>query len=487
MLTFMHWLKSSTGSLKEDGKMPLKLYNTLSRKKEAFKPLKGKSVGYYTCGPTVYNFAHIGNFRAYSFQDLLKRYLRFKGFQVKHAMNITDVDDKTIRDSQKEGIPLKEFTQRYTRSFFEDIEKLRIENADIIVPATEVIPEIVELIKALLKKGLAYKSPDGSVYYNIKKFKPYGKLSKLKIKKLKAGARVSQDEYEKEQASDFALWKAWDLNDGNVFWETELGKGRPGWHVECSAISMKCLGESFDIHSGGVDLIFPHHENEIAQSQAATGKSFVKYWVHCGFLLVDGKKMAKSAGNFYTLRDLKLEEKGFRALRFLLLNSHYRQEQNFTFQALKDCENTIGKIDEFVEKVQDAGGKQDGKIASEILKAKKEVEKALDDDLNVPKAWSAFFGFLKKANSKLDKRKISAKNSQEIIAFLKELDSILPIFKFGFVQEIPEEVQRLAEERENARKAEDWKRADEIRSQILAKGYRVDDTQEGTRVKKAES
>lgn len=466
--------------------MALKLYNTLSRKKETFKPLVGNTVRMYTCGPTVYNFVHAGNLRAYSFEDLLKRYLRFKGFKVKHARNLTDIDDKTIRDSIKEGISLKEFTERYTKAFFEDSERLRIEKSDVVIPATSVIPEIVELIKTLLRKGFAYKSADGSIYYNIKKFKNYGKLSKLKIKSLKAGARVSQDEYEKAQASDFALWKAWDANDGDVFWETELGKGRPGWHIECSAISMKALGESFDIHTGGIDLIFPHHENEIAQSEAATGKKFVKYWVHCGHLLVDGRKMSKSLHNFYTLKDLNLNEKGLRALRLLYLNSHYRQEQNFTLEALKNSEKTIEKIDEFVEKVQSAEGKQDSKLGKEILKARNAVEKALDDDLNAPKAWSAFFTFVNKINSKLDSGKVGEKNSAEVLAFLKELDSVFPIFKFSFKQDIPAEIMALAQQRELARKSNDWQRADELRKQLQGKGYRIDDTAEGPRVRKME-
>jgi len=466
--------------------MALKLYNTMSRKKENFQPLESGIVKYYTCGPTVYNFAHIGNLRAYSYQDLLKRYLRFKGFKVIHAINLTDVDDKTIRDSRKEGTSLKEFTQRFTKSFFEDIAKLRIEEGDLIVPATEVIPEIVVLIKKLLEKGFAYKSPDGSIYFNVKKFKNYGKLAKIKTKDLKAGARVQQDEYKKEQASDFALWKAWDENDGDVFWETELGKGRPGWHVECSAISMKCLGESFDIHSGGIDLIFPHHENEIAQSEAATGKPFVKCWSHCGYLLVDGKKMSKSLHNYYTLKDLNLNEKGLRALRFFFLNSNYRQEQNFTKEALKNYENTIEGIDELVEKVQNSKGKHSAKVVSLILKAHKGIENALDDDLNAPKAWAAFFEFSKKINALLGAGKIDSENTAEIVLFLKELDSIFPIFKFELKQEIPPEIQKIADERETARAAKNWKKADELRNLLKHKGYFIADSTEGPKVKKIE-
>ncbi|MEM7819165.1 MAG: cysteine--tRNA ligase, partial [Candidatus Aenigmatarchaeota archaeon] len=284
--------------------MVLKLFNTLTRKKEVFKPIKKNEVRMYTCGPTVYDFAHIGNFRTYVWQDILKRWLLFKGFKVKHVMNLTDIDDKTIKGAREQGISLREFTEKYIKAFFEDSKTLNLLPADVYPRATEHIREIVELIKILIEKGYAYKGEDGSIYYDISKFKDYGKLSKLKIKELKAGARVKSDSYTKEEAYDFALWKAWDPEDGEVFFETEIGKGRPGWHIECSAMSMKYLGETFDIHTGGVDLIFPHHENEIAQSEAATGKKFVNYWLHAEHLIVEGRKMSKSLGNFYTLRDL---------------------------------------------------------------------------------------------------------------------------------------------------------------------------------------
>ena len=274
--------------------MGFKLYNTLTHKKELVKPIKDNQIAMYSCGPTVYDFAHIGNFRAYICSDILKRYLKYSGFKVKHVMNITDVDDKTIKGANKEGISLKEYTSRYEKSFFEDLETLNIDKADVFPRATEHIPEMVSIIKKLLKGRIAYKSEDGSVYYNISKFKDYGKLSHTKVKQLKEGARVKQDSYEKEEAKDFALWKAYDKEDGNVFWETEIGKGRPGWHIECSAMSIKHLGEHFDIHGGGVDLIFPHHENEIAQSEASTGKKFVNYWFHNEHLLVNGQKMSKS-------------------------------------------------------------------------------------------------------------------------------------------------------------------------------------------------
>jgi len=303
--------------------MTVHVYNTLTRQKEEFKPLKGKQVGFYSCGPTVYNVIHIGNLKSFLAEDVLKRYLTYKGFKVKHVRNITDVDDKTIRDSQKEGVSLKEFTDRYTKAFFEDLETVRILPADVYPKATEHIKQMVALVKKLLDKGIAYKGEDGSIYYDITKFPEYGKLAHIDFKTLKTGARVKQDEYEKGQAQDFALWKAWDKEDGKVFWETEIGKGRPGWHIECSAMSMAYLGDSFDIHGGGEDLIFPHHENEIAQSEGATGKKFAKYWVHNAFLQVNGEKMSKSLGNFYTLRDLK----GYNpiAVRYLMISGNYRR------------------------------------------------------------------------------------------------------------------------------------------------------------------
>src|SRR3989338_8353872 len=315
--------------------MPLKLYNTLTRKKEVFKPIKDKIVNLYTCGPTIYDYAHIGNFRAYICSDILKRYLKYKGFKVKHIMNITDVDDKTIKGANQQKISLKDYTKKYEKIFFEDIEALNIDKADVFPKATEHIKEMIDLVKKLLKNGIAYKSEDGSIYYDISKFKDYGKLSHTKIKELKEGARVNQDSYEKESANDFALWKAYHEEDGNIFWQTEIGKGRPGWHIECSAMSMKYLGSHFDIHAGGVDLVFPHHENEIAQSEAFTGKKFVNYWFHNEHLLVDGRKMSKSLGNYYTLRDLLTKNYNPKAIRYLLLSTHYRQQLNFLKKNLK--------------------------------------------------------------------------------------------------------------------------------------------------------
>ena len=332
----------------------IRLFNTLTRKKETFIPIDEGEVRMYTCGPTVYDYAHIGNFRAFLFEDLLKRWLEYRGFKVTHVMNITDVDDKTIRGSQKQQIPLRQYTEYYTKAFFEDVAVLSIEPADYYPRATEHIPEMVALINRLMEKGYAYKGEDSSIYYAINKFKNYGKLSKIKVRELKAGARVKVDEYAKEEAMDFALWKAWTKEDGDVFWETELGKGRSGWHIECSAMSMKYLGETFDIHCGGVDNMFPHHENEIAQSEAATGKKFVNYWLHNEHLLVEGKRMAKRYGNFYTLRDLLKMGYDPKAIRYLLLSTQYRQQFNFTFEGLDAAKGAIERLRNLMRRLQDA-------------------------------------------------------------------------------------------------------------------------------------
>ncbi|MBU0635515.1 cysteine--tRNA ligase, partial [Candidatus Micrarchaeota archaeon] len=311
----------------------LKLYNTLSRKLESFLPLHDKKAGLYTCGPTVYNTPHIGNWRAFVWEDLLKRYLKFKGFQVTHVMNLTDVDDKTIKGSKEQGKSLQAFTNPYKKEFFKELKELNIEPADQYPEATQHIPEMVSMVQKLLKNDLAYQEKDGNIYYSIKKFKNYGKLSKFKLKKLKAGARVNQDEYEKKAANDFALWKAWTPADGEVYWETKIGKGRPGWHIECSAMSTKYLGETFDIHTGGVDNLFPHHENEIAQSKGAHQKPFVKYWLHVKHLLVNGKKMSKSLGNVYKLEDLK--QFSFKTIRMALLIGHYRKQLDFRLKEVE--------------------------------------------------------------------------------------------------------------------------------------------------------
>ena len=464
--------------------MGFKLYNTLTHKKELVKPIKDNQIDMYSCGPTVYDFAHIGNFRAYICSDILKRYLKYSGFKVKHVMNITDVDDKTIKGANKEGISLKEYTSRYEKSFFEDLETLNIDKADVFPRATEHIPEMVSIIKKLLKGRIAYKSEDGSVYYNISKFKDYGKLSHTKVKQLKEGARVKQDSYEKEEAKDFALWKAYDKEDGNVFWETEIGKGRPGWHIECSAMSIKHLGEHFDIHGGGVDLIFPHHENEIAQSEGSTKKKFVNYWFHNEHLLVNGQKMSKSLGNFYTLRDLLGKGCSPKAIRYLLLSANYRVQLNFTEESVKASENAVQRLNDFMIKLKEIKGNNENKGIKKIIdNTKKEFQKAMNDDLNISLALSHVFEFVKEINTLMMESKIGKKNAEELIKLMHELDKVLGILEEK-EEELSPELKKLIDERENARKEKDFAKADKIRNELKEKGIILEDTKDGIRWKK---
>ena len=460
----------------------IRFFNTLNRQKEAFTPIRPGEVGMYTCGPTVYGYAHIGNFRAFLFEDLLKRWLKHRGFKVLHVMNLTDVDDKTIRGSQKQGISLKHFTEYYAKAFFEDASTLNIEPADHYPRATEHITEMVALIKKLLDKGYAYRGEDGSIYYAIKKFKAYGRLSKIRVGELKTGARVKVDEYAKEEAQDFALWKAWAPEDGEVFWETELGKGRPGWHIECSAMSMKYLGENFDIHCGGVDNIFPHHENEIAQSEAATGKHFANYWLHNEHLLVEGKRMAKRYGNYYTLRDLIGKNCDPRAIRFLLLSTHYRQQINFTFEALEAAKSAVERIENLLRRLNDVSGTSTlGKIEQLIEKVQSQFGDAMDDDLNTNVALASLFDFVREVNNLIDTNMLTIAEAKQAQKFLASLTKVFGIL--GEVEEetLPQEAQELIAKREEARKAKDWKKADELRQRLRAIGFVIEDTTQGVR------
>ncbi len=462
--------------------MVLRLYNTLLRKKEVFKPIKNRHVGMYTCGPTLYDYPHIGNYRAYIAADLLKRYLKYKGFKIKHVMNLTDVDDKTIRDSQKQKVSLKKFTKKYEKAFMEDIDILNIEKADIFPKATEHIKDMVDVIKILLDKGIAYKGEDGSIYYSVSKFKGYGKLAHIKVKELKAGARIKQDEYTKETASDFALWKSWDKADGDVFWETEIGNGRPGWHIECSTMSTKYLGDHFDIHTGGIDLIFPHHENEIAQAEAVTGKKFVNYWIHNEWLLVAGKKMSKSLGNFYTLRDLL--DKGYdaMAIRYILLATHYRQKLNFTFKDLDAAKNSLQRLNDFILRLDETKeNKNNKKIPKLIEKTKQDFEKAMDDDIEIPEALAVIFNFIKSVN----RLKISKEDAKQIKDLMLEFDYVFGLNLDKIKKEkLPKELMDLIRQREKARKEKDYSKADKIRNQLKKKGIILEDTPQGVRWKK---
>lgn len=465
----------------------IKLFNTLTRQKEDFKPIVEGKVGIYTCGPTIYDFAHIGNFRAYVCADIIVRYLEYLGFKVTHVMNLTDVDDKTIKNSIKEGISLKEYTEQYKEAFFEDLKKLNIRKAEFYPEATKTINEMVAIVKKLMEKGFAYRGDDNSIYFSVKKFKDYGKLANIKMDELKEGARVKQDEYEKDQANDFALWKAWDENDGDVYWETEIGKGRPGWHIECSAMSMKHLGPHFDIHTGGEDLVFPHHQNEIAQSEAANDTKFVNYWMHNAFLLVEGKKMSKSLGNFYTLRDLI--KKGYKpkAIRYLLFSAQYRTPLNFTEEGVKGAECCVERLLEFMDKINDvkesSSAKNNDEAGKLIAKLKEGFENAMDDDLNTCEALGAIFEFVREINKLIAENNLSKNDAEKIEGSMLKIDQVLGVLEVE-KEAVPEEVMNIVKEREEARKAKDWSRSDELRDKIKDMGYELKDMPDGTKVKK---
>jgi len=460
----------------------LKLYNTLTRKKEVFKPLEEGKVKFYACGPTVYDYPHIGNFRSFFLADLIYRYLTYKGYEVKFVMNITDIDDKTIKRSGEEGVTLKEFTERYTKIFFEGLEALNIKRATVYPRATETVPQMIELIKKLMEKGYAYERKD-AVYYDISKFKDYGKLSKIKLEDIKAGARVNVDEYDKEHPADFALWKKSTPEEieRGIYFDSPWGKGRPGWHIECSTMSMHYLGETIDIHSGGVDLIFPHHENEIAQSEAATGKPFVRYWVHGEHLLVNGEKMSKSKGNFYTLKDLM--DMGYEplALRLLFLKAHYRTQMNFTLEELKKAEETLKGLWDFVDRIREwKGGEDNPEVKSLIEKAVKKFEEYMDDDLNTPGALASVFEFVHEVNKLMNENKLSKENAEEIYRTMLNFDKVFGILKIK-KKSLPEWAKKLIEEREKLRKEKRYEEADKIREELKKKGIIIEDTPHGPR------
>jgi len=450
--------------------MSLEILNTLTREKEIFKPINPHKVGLYTCGPTVYNHLHIGNWRAYIYADLLKRYLKYIGYDVMHVMNITDVEDKIIREVEAQHKSLKELTEFYTEEFFKDRDLLNILPASTYTKATDYINEMVILIQKLIEKGFAYKTDDGSVYFDIKKDKEYGKLSHFKLSDLKENAdnRLKKDEYEKENAQDFALWKAWDEKDGDVFWDTELGKGRPGWHIECSAMSMKNLGESFDIHTGGVDNIFPHHENEIAQSECATGKSFANYFMHNEHLLVDGQKMAKSAGNFYTLLDLIKKGIDPIAFRLWLYTSSYTTRTNFTIETVEGAQTALIRLREAFLAFPDEIGEVNKEYKNRFIEY-------LDNNLDSPKALTLVWELLKDSPIKDKDKK----------ATLLDFDKVLGLGLDKIKREIiPNEIKQLVEERNQARRGKNWVKSDDLRAKINSLGYEVKDTDEGSKISK---
>lgn len=473
--------------LKEEIFMSLRFYNTLTRSVQEFVPLKEGEVSLYICGPTVYNYPHIGNLRTYLFGDLLHRWLLYKGYKVHYIMNLTDVDDKTIRNSMQKGISLGEYTEFYKKAFFEDLKLLNILPAEMYPAATDHIKDMIALIQKLLEKGFAYVTEDG-VYFRVSSFKGYGQLANLEKDQLKAGAsgRLSADEYTKENISDFALWKKWTPSDGEVKWDAPFGAGRPGWHIECSVMSMKYLGETLDIHAGGVDLIFPHHTNEIAQSEAATGKKFVNYWLHATHLIVDGEKMSKSKGNFYTLQDLI--NKGFssRAIRYALFTTHYRKPLNFTFDLIHQSESALKRIDDFILMLRSVGEDENkkGGFSNIFQSTKKKFEDSLDDDLNISEAMSALYELIRISYER--KEELTEKVAGKILSLIENMDRVLGFIFVEKKEGLTEEEKKLIEERRQARLNKNFKKADEIRQILLEKGIELRDTKDGviwTRIK----
>ncbi len=461
----------------------IRFYNSLSHQTEELAPLVPGQIGLYTCGPTVYNFAHIGNFRCYAFEDLLKRTLAASGLKVKHVMNLTDVDDKTIRGSRAENLPLRQFTQRYKDAFHQDIHTLRIVPADVYPAATETIPEMIELIQKLFDKGLAYQADDKSVYFSIAKWPKYGQLVRLDRDNMRAGVRIKLDEYAKDSVADFALWKAWDEADGDVWWDSPWGRGRPGWHIECSAMSSKYLGPTFDIHCGGIDNMFPHHEDEIAQSESVTGKKWVNCWLHCEHLMVNNTKMSKSLGNFYTLRDLL--EKGYtgREVRWVLIGTHYRKKLNFSLGALDQARETLSRFGAFFARMKAVTQAGDGSEVRELLdRTGEQFRAAVADDLNSAGAAAALFTLVRDGNRLADEGALSAAGAKAILEQCRDFDRIfgcLAVDEAPAAEAIPDEVAALAEERAQARKNRNWAESDRLRDAIKAAGYAVEDAPGG--------
>src|SRR6266571_530911 len=455
----------------------LKLTNTLTGSQEVFTPLDGSTVRMYTCGPTVHNHAHIGNLRTYVFEDILRRHLRSKGWALKHVMNITDIDDKIINRAIEADQDIKTYAEPYTRAFFEDCGKLRIERPDIITPATDYIPEMIDLVQRLLDAGYAYREGD-SIYYRISRFPNYGRLSKLDQRELKVGARVDADEYEKEEPRDFVLWKA-PKDSREPRWQAPFGEGRPGWHLECSAMAMKQLGETLDIHCGGVDNIFPHHENEIAQSEAVTGHPFARFWIHGEHLLVEGEKMAKSTGNFFTLRDLV--EKGYEplAIRYLLVSVRYRKQLNFTFDGLKEAKAALDRIKEFIFRLTTAKLQPGSNpaLAAAITAARDQFEASLDDDLNTSGALGAFFVLIGECNVAMAAGNLQEDNRGEIKKWLDIVDERLAIIpSMEHLVQGDEVIEALVAQRNEAKRKRDFALSDKIRQELRDRGVLIEDT-----------
>lgn len=465
--------------------MALRFYNTLTQELEIFEPLIGNTVRMYTCGPTVYNFVHIGNFRTFTFQDILRRWLRYRRFELNHVMNITDVEDKIIANAAKEGKSIEEYTAVYTRAFFEDAATLRLEQPEHVAKATEHIPVMVEAIQQLAAKGCTYVS-DGSTYFRISSFPQYGKLSHNDFSGIRSGARVDMDEYEKADARDFVLWKS--RRNSEPFWETTLGEGRPGWHIECSAMAMKYLGETLDIHAGGVDLTFPHHENEIAQSESITGKPFSRFWLHSEHLHIESQKMSKSLGNFYTLRDLLQMGYEPEPIRYLLASVPYRKKLNFTFEALKGAAKSIERLREFEIRLASTKLRpgRNEQLSERTREAVRRFEESLDDDLNTAEALAAVFEYVRAMNTALDQYEFLEENRWEAARVLEIFDSVFDVLKpaRSTVTLSDAEIDAYIEERAQARKGRDYARADEIRALLQDKGVLLEDTKDGVRWKR---
>jgi cysteinyl-tRNA synthetase len=470
----------------------IRFHNTLTNRLEALAPVHPDEVRIYTCGPTVYDFAHIGNFRTFVFQDILRRFLHSRGLRVLQVMNLTDVDDRIIQKAALAGVSLREYTEKYVEAFLEDMRALNLEMPEEIVRATDHIEDMVALIERLQQKGITYPS-EGSIYYRIAKFPEYGKLSKIDVGGMKAGARVDNDLYEKDDARDFALWKA--PKPGEHFWETRIGPGRPGWHIECSAMAMKYLGETLDIHTGGVDLAFPHHENEIAQSEAATGHPFAKMWLHAEHLIIEGEKMSKSLGNFFTLRDLFAKGQKPSTIRYLLLSVPYRRQLNFTSDSLKQAEASVERLRNFVARLKSekfAGGSSP-RIEKLADQAETNFDAGLSDDLNTAFSLAAIFDLAREVNTAMDRGEFLQQDAPRIIAAMEKVDAILAVLtdddaeklaKAGFVPQQPrlpaEQIEILIEQRNAAKKRRDFKKSDEIRQQLADSGIILEDSKDGS-------
>jgi len=477
--------------------MALRFFNTYSRELEEFEPRDpaARRIGIYTCGPTVYSRAHIGNFRAYIFEDLLQRHLELRGYKVHRVMNITDVDDKTIRGAREAKVPLAKFTAQFKEAFFEDVEILRIKRANEFPAATDhrYIDRMIQMIAMLISRGLAYQADDKSVYFRINEFPNYGKLAHFDLAQLQSTGRVKHDEYDKEHIGDFALWKAWDEEDGDVKWDSPWGPGRPGWHIECSAMATALLGDQIDIHCGGVDNIFPHHEAEIAQSEGVTGKKFVRYWLHCAHLLVDGQKMAKSLGNLYSVPDILAKGYTGRELRYALMRVHYRVPLNFTWEGMNEARESLGRVDDWLARLRETAGEKIDKEKN-MTQPGQQFEEALDDDLNISAALGFLFESIRKTNRAMDRGELDSASANSWLNWWERINSVLSL-PAGIqlrasldmkgerqAVQIPAEIAELVRQREEARLAKDFRKSDELRDKLNALGWEARDTKDGQKI-----